>query len=106
MSTVLTPTSPKADFIITHHPTHKNLFLATGGSGHAYKFLPIIGDKVVSALEGSLEPELGELWKWPAAMSRAEFDGTEDGSRSGRKGLVLGEELERDGVKERRGSVL
>jgi hypothetical protein len=99
------PSSPKADFIVTRHPAHKGLFLATGGSGHAYKFFPILGDKVVDALEGTLDRELAELWKWPAAMSKAEFDGTEDGSRSGQKGLLLMQELART-QKGRRGSVL
>lgn len=98
-------TSPKADFIVAHHPTHKGLFLATGGSGHAYKFLPILGDKVVDVLEGTIGPELGDLWRWPAAMSKAEFEGTEDGSRSGMKGLLLMEELAKV-QKSKRASVL
>lgn len=38
--------TPTGDFIITYHPSHPNLFLATGGSGHGYKFLPVIGDEV------------------------------------------------------------
>lgn len=98
-------TRPKADFIVTHHPTFKGLFLATGGSGHGYKFLPILGEKIVDALEGTLEAELRELWKWPAAMPEDEFDGTEDGSRSGAKGLHLMEELAKI-QKDKRGSVL
>ncbi|KAA8646122.1 hypothetical protein EYZ11_005522 [Aspergillus tanneri] len=85
--------TPKGDFIITYHPDQPGLFLATGGSGHAYKFFPVIGDKVVDALEGNLEPELRDLWSWPAAVDVAEFKGTEDGSRSGPKGLLLMEEL-------------
>lgn len=72
---------------------HKNLFLATGGSGHAYKFFPILGDKVVDALEGSLEPELQMLWAWPEEKGEDVFEGTEDGSRSGKKKLLLREEL-------------
>lgn len=56
-------------------------------------------------LEGTIEPELGNLWKWPAAMSNAEFDGTEDGSRSGAKGLLLMEELAKT-QKDKRASVL
>lgn len=31
------------------------MLLATGGSGHAYKFLPVIGKVVVDAIEGSLD---------------------------------------------------
>ncbi|KAL1998890.1 hypothetical protein VTN02DRAFT_5417 [Thermoascus thermophilus] len=83
--------TPKGDFLITYHPDHPNLFLATGGSGHGFKFFPVLGDKIVDALEGTLEPELRELWQWPA--SAEDFEATEDGSRSGLKGLILKEEL-------------
>ncbi|BCS22655.1 NAD(P)/FAD-dependent oxidoreductase [Aspergillus puulaauensis] len=97
--------TPKGDFIVTPHPTYPSLFLATGGSGHAYKFFPVIGDKVVDALEGKLDPELRELWQWPEAMDEDNFEGTEDGSRSGSKRLVLMEELAKS-KKERRVGVL
>ncbi|KAL2810686.1 FAD dependent oxidoreductase [Aspergillus granulosus] len=85
--------TPKGDFIITPHPSYPHLFLATGGSGHAYKFFPVIGDKVVDALEGTLAPELRDLWAWPEAVDETQFEGTEDGSRSGAKKLLLLEEL-------------
>ncbi|KAL5338672.1 FAD dependent oxidoreductase [Aspergillus crustosus] len=98
--------TPTGNFIITPHPAHPHLFLATGGSGHGYKFFPILGEKIVDALEGILAPELKELWAWPEAVNEDSFQGTEDGSRSGEKRLVLLEELAR-GVKERRkGGVL
>ncbi|KAN0083408.1 FAD dependent oxidoreductase [Elaphomyces granulatus] len=90
--TFVFPALRKGDFLITHHPDHPNLFLATGGSGHGYKFLPVLGDKIVDAIEGKLEPELQELWKWPNLIEneeRIEFDGTDDGGRSGRKGMIL-----------------
>lgn len=116
---------PRGDFIISYHPKYKNLFLATGGSGHAYKFLPVIGEKVVDALEERLEGELRDLWTWTETATGTEtrnekfrngagsdtddeedlFDG--DGSRSGERRLNLREELARmrkDGSS--RGSVL
>ncbi|OJJ51466.1 hypothetical protein ASPZODRAFT_390186 [Penicilliopsis zonata CBS 506.65] len=83
--------TPKGDFLITYHPDHPGLFLATGGSGHAYKFFPVLGEKIVDALEGSLEPELKKLWAWNTPEPR--FTGTEDGSRSGAKGMLLKDEL-------------
>ncbi|KAF5012034.1 hypothetical protein FDECE_1893 [Fusarium decemcellulare] len=42
------------DFLITHAPTHKNLSLAIGGSGHGFKFLPTIGKYIVDMLQGAL----------------------------------------------------
>lgn len=55
----------------------------------------MIGDKVVDAMEGTLEPGLRELWEWTEAMptSQAEdlFDG--DGSRSGERNSILKDEL-------------
>ncbi|CAI7648566.1 unnamed protein product [Penicillium bialowiezense] len=88
--------TPKGDFIITYHPEHEGLFLATGGSGHGYKFFPVLGDKIVDAMEGTLaatEPELSEMWTWsPTAVSDGEdFDG--DGSRSGERRANLQDEL-------------
>ncbi|KAL5357784.1 FAD dependent oxidoreductase [Aspergillus floccosus] len=88
--------TPKGDFIVTHHPEYSGLFVATGGSGHAYKFLPVLGDKVVDALEGMLDKELRDSWAWPDAVDEATFFGTEDGSRAGPKGLHLTEELAKD----------
>lgn len=105
LANIYTWHSPNGDFIITYHPDHPGLFLATGGSGHGYKFLPVLGDKIVDALEGKLDPALQDLWKWPAAVSESQFDGTEDGSRSGPKGLRLMDELLKT-RKAKRGSLL
>jgi sarcosine oxidase/L-pipecolate oxidase len=52
----------------------------------------VLGDKIVDALEGTLEPELRELWAWPQEQQSSSFV-TNDGSRSGRKGMVLADEL-------------
>ena len=100
----LIPHSPKGDFIISYHPSYDGLFIATGGSGHGYKFLPVIGDKILDAIEGKLDPDLQKLWAWPEnPLVETDKDGkekpavvwTEDGSRSGVKGLILAEELAR-----------
>lgn len=91
--------SPNGDFIVSYHPEYEGPFLATGGSGHGYKFFPVLGDKIVDALEGTLEPELRELWEWttvatPSVGSNGDedlFDG--DGSRSGARNSNLKDEL-------------
>ncbi|CUM66591.1 uncharacterized protein PRCAT00004260001 [Priceomyces carsonii] len=51
-------------FIIDQVPGSKNLFVATGDSGHAFKFLPNIGKYIVLRLENRLDAELKELWRW------------------------------------------
>ncbi len=56
--------TPNQDFIISPHPHSRNLHIATGGSFHGWKFLPIIGKYVVQSLDGELEKELMERWAW------------------------------------------
>jgi len=90
--------TPSGDFIVTYHPDFEGLFLATGGSGHAFKFLPVIGEKVVDGVEGVLEGELRHLWRWREERVEGEWS-TDDGSRGGRKGMILGVEMRRPGSK-------
>ncbi|KAI1334500.1 putative fructosyl amino acid oxidasesarcosine oxidase [Xylariaceae sp. FL0016] len=56
--------TPSADFIICPHPHIKGLHVATGGSAHAWKFLPSIGDLVLDSMLGVLREDLTEKWKW------------------------------------------
>ncbi|KAG4434928.1 hypothetical protein IFR05_009597 [Cadophora sp. M221] len=85
--------TPNGDFIITYHPECEGLFLATGGSGHGYKFLPVIGDRIVDCIEGKCPEEFKEKWAWP--LESVENVVTMDGSRGGRPGLILEEELKK-----------
>lgn len=75
--------TPALDFVVDYHPNYgKSLFVATGGCDHAFKFLPIIGEKVVAltlrnrghaggllpeTVEPSLE-ELAKLWRFPKEL--------------------------------------
>lgn len=83
--------TPTGDFLITYHPELSNLFLATGGCGHGYKFLPVIGESIVDCVEGRCPVGFREKWAWP--KEAVENVVTEDGSRGGRPGMVLEEEL-------------
>jgi sarcosine oxidase/L-pipecolate oxidase len=74
------------DFIVDYHPEKRGLFLATGGSGHAFKFLPALGEHIVDILAGVPEARFRELWKWPA--EKKELVVNKDGSR-GDDGLLL-----------------
>jgi sarcosine oxidase / L-pipecolate oxidase len=82
--------TPRGDFLITYHPELEGLFLATGGSGHGYKFLPVIGDEIVNCIGGQCPAEFKQKWEWP--RNPVENVVTEDGSRGGRPGLTLREE--------------
>jgi len=50
--------SPDSDWIIDVHPSDSGLVLATAGSGHAYKFLPIIGRLVVERIENRMPSDV------------------------------------------------
>ena len=86
--------TPEGNFLVDYHPDIDGLFLATGDSGHAFKFLPILGDEVLKAVEGRLEEDLRRCWVWPKETKG--FQGTEDGSRGGMRGTILEKEMKRD----------
>lgn len=88
--------TPKGDWLIDYHPTYSNLLIATGGSGHAYKFLPVVGERIVDVMMGQDRDELGaelrQKWRWPKEKFGEDHVWTSDW-RGGRKGMVLDEEL-------------
>jgi len=66
------------DWVIGYHPeSHNSLMFATAGSGHAYKFLPVIGRLVADAIEGKLSEELVAKFAVDRVVKQA------DQSRSG-----------------------
>lgn len=50
-------------FVIDFVPDKKGLLVATGGSGHGFKFLPNIGEHVVDRIEGN-KNDLLRYWNW------------------------------------------
>ncbi|KAL0941852.1 sarcosine oxidase [Colletotrichum truncatum] len=56
--------TPNHDFIISAHPRCGNLYIATGGSFHGWKFLPVIGEYTVGVLDGTLDPSYRDMWAW------------------------------------------
>ncbi|KAH9902019.1 putative fructosyl amino acid oxidasesarcosine oxidase [Xylariomycetidae sp. FL2044] len=59
--------TPTSDFLVDRHPGIQNLAVVTGGSAHGWKFLCVLGDRVVDMLEGRLVPELRTRWKYKTA---------------------------------------
>ncbi|GAB1735222.1 hypothetical protein NU219Hw_g2866t1 [Hortaea werneckii] len=52
-------------YVIDRVPTKPGLFVATAGSGHAFKFLPTIGSWVADIVEGvGLDREAVRSWRW------------------------------------------
>jgi glycine/D-amino acid oxidase-like deaminating enzyme len=54
-----------ADFWIARHPRRPGLTVATGGSGHAFKFAPVIGPIIADAVLGIDHP-LAHRFRWRA----------------------------------------
>lgn len=83
--------TPTGDFLVDWVPRYgRSLFVATGGNGHAFKFLPVLGEKVVERIEGRGEGKGEEektadeyLWRWREEL---EVEGRDD-SRGGERGL-------------------
>ncbi|KAI6111974.1 FAD dependent oxidoreductase [Pisolithus croceorrhizus] len=63
--------SPDGDWVIGHFPGDSGLFLATSGSGHAFKFLPNIGRVVVDILRGTADSTTKARFAVDRDISRA-----------------------------------
>ncbi|EXM03654.1 FAD dependent oxidoreductase [Fusarium oxysporum II5] len=74
--------TPEGDFIVDHHPVREGLFLATGGAGHAFKFLPVLGRYVVDCFENKAPKELRHKWRLRAPTGQ-DMVKQGDGSRGG-----------------------
>ena len=46
-------TSPDTEFFLDRHPDLDNVWIAGGGSGHAFKHGPVIGSYLVSRIAGA-----------------------------------------------------
>lgn len=52
-------------FVVDHLPGQESVMVATGGSGHAFKYLPNIGQWVVDIMEGKgVDRPLIRSWQW------------------------------------------
>lgn len=62
--------SPDQNQLICQHPLISNLYLATAGSFHSWKFLPNIGKYVINVLNGkSNGEEKDRMWSWKYTWS-------------------------------------
>lgn len=64
--------TPSEDFIVSPHSACDGLFIATCGSFHGFKFLPVLGKYVVDMLCGELGPILQERWAWDRELPKTD----------------------------------
>jgi glycine/D-amino acid oxidase-like deaminating enzyme len=65
--------TPDEHFWIARHPDRPHVAVATGGSGHAFKFAPVLGELVADVLDGRADPALAHKFRWRAdALARGE----------------------------------
>jgi glycine/D-amino acid oxidase-like deaminating enzyme len=53
-------------FLIARHPDVEGLVVAAGGSGHGFKFAPLLGDWIADAVEGDAAPA---KFRWRAGLA-------------------------------------
>jgi sarcosine oxidase/L-pipecolate oxidase len=69
-------------FVIDWVPNDTGLVVCSGGSGHGFKFLPVLGREVVQIIEKPMEKnEYGQMWRW-----RTKSSGPRNGLEDGEKG--------------------
>ncbi|KAF4456032.1 hypothetical protein F53441_1753 [Fusarium austroafricanum] len=74
--------TPEGDFIVDYHPAREGLFLATGGAGHGFKFLPVLGKYITDCFEDKASKELRHKWRLRAPTGQ-DMVKQGDGSRGG-----------------------
>ncbi|KAL8998708.1 MAG: hypothetical protein Q9169_002263 [Polycauliona sp. 2 TL-2023] len=89
--------TPTGDFLVTYHPKYDNLFLCTGGSGHGFKFLPVLGKEALKIMERR-GGDWQQLWGW---KDKHVGEWKADGSRGGKKGEFLEDAMKEEGERER-----
>jgi sarcosine oxidase len=60
-STCMYTMSTDGHFVVDYHPEHDNVVFAAGLSGHGFKFVPVLGHRLVEMLDGVRDPALDFL---------------------------------------------
>ena len=64
--------SSDGDFLISRHPRTNGLTVATAGSGHAFKFAPILGELTANAVDGIHDDRLLRFRWRDSALAKTE----------------------------------
>ncbi|KAJ9145109.1 Sarcosine oxidase [Pleurostoma richardsiae] len=88
--------STDLNFVIDRVPGTSNLIIVTAGSGHGFKFLPVLGEYVVDVLEGKSN-DYTRLWQWrkpsPEQLARMRTNTTSDERNWHKQALASKEDL-------------
>ncbi|KAJ4247828.1 hypothetical protein NW762_013037 [Fusarium torreyae] len=75
-------------FLITYHPRHPSLVVASGDCGTGYKHITSIGKFITDCMEGTLEKRFAKFWRWrPEKFT--EFWGKDPLDRFGADGKIM-----------------
>ncbi|KAG2413370.1 hypothetical protein HFD88_002559 [Aspergillus terreus] len=84
------------DYVIDYVPGYSDtLFICTGGSGHAFKFLPVLGKHVKNQLE-RVSDQFTSSWTWRTAVQGKPNNGLSEGENGPREMSKLEMASERD----------
>ncbi|QKX63017.1 uncharacterized protein TRUGW13939_10185 [Talaromyces rugulosus] len=73
------------EFVVDYVPGYSDsLFICSGGSGHGFKFLPILGKYVKNQLE-RVPDQFTSLWKWRTVEEGQKCNGLEEGEAGPRE---------------------
>ncbi|KAH7054286.1 FAD dependent oxidoreductase [Macrophomina phaseolina] len=66
------------DFVVDYVPGTEGLMVCSGGSGHGFKFLPVLGAKVLEVIERKEDSEYVKAWRW-RERPQGKANGLEEG---------------------------
>ncbi|KAH8812759.1 FAD dependent oxidoreductase [Xylogone sp. PMI_703] len=75
--------TPQGNFVVDNHPSIKGLFIAVGGAGHGFKFLPILGRYIADCFEDRASTEVRQKWRLETGSAASGPMVCNDGSRRG-----------------------
>lgn len=62
------------DWLIDYHPDYTNLFVASGDSGHAFKYAPLIGREILRGIKRQTTAYDRERWSFAGPGADAGAD--------------------------------
>lgn len=72
--------TPGEDFVIARHPDDPGVVVASGGSGHGFKFGPVLGRLIADVVEGEpsvIQNAYGEKFAWRRTIEHGDDIGAE-----------------------------